>query len=174
VLAGLRDRAIIYSLRTSGARVGELMGLRRGDLNVDDRGAWVTGKGNKVRFIRFSAPAWQAIIAYLEARKDKGGVDKLPLFCRHDRAAGVKLLPLTTLSVERIINRLAEAAGVAERFNMTPHSFRHYFATQFLQATGNLALTQDALGHANPSTTRIYAKTTKNNLIDAHKKMFGD
>ena len=173
-----RDQAIVLCLQSSGMRVGELAGLRRGDLDHTDRGAWVQGKGDRTRFVRFSGEAWAALRAYLEARHDEGVGGTLadkPLFCRHDRGAGDhRRLPLSTLSVERVITRLAKDAGVLERFNLTPHSFRHWFATRFLRHTRNLALTQDVMGHASPQTTRIYAKTTKEDHIQAHESLFDE
>jgi site-specific recombinase XerD len=175
-LIWLRNKALVLCLYSTGMRVGELVGLRRNDLDYADHGAWVHGKGDKTRFVRFSKQAWGALMTYLEARQDQavsGVLSDKPLLCRHDRAAGDRRrLPLSTLSVERIITRLATQAGVLERFNLTPHSFRHYFATQFLGHTGDLALTQDALGHADPSTTRIYAKTSKAQHIRAHQSLF--
>ena len=177
-LVWLRDQAIILCLHSTGMRVGELVGLRRGDLDHADHGAWVRGKGDRTRFVRFSQQAWAALRAYLDARHDEaagGTLADKPLVCRHDRAAGdQRRLPLTTLSVERTIAHLAKEAGILERFNLTPHSFRHYFATQFLKHTGDLALTQDALGHADPGTTRVYAKTTKKQHIEAHESLFDD
>jgi integrase len=73
-----------------------------------------------------------------------------------------------------LITDLANDAGVLERFNLTPHSFRHWFATRFLRHTRNLALTQDVMGHASPQTTRIYAKTTKEDHIAAHESLFDE
>jgi site-specific recombinase XerD len=175
-LIWLRDQAIILCLYSSGMRVGELVGLRRRDLDYTDQGAWVRGKGDRQRFVRFSQAAWSKLMAYLEARQDEtvaGTLADKPLVCRHDRGAGDRRrLPLSTLSVERIVTRLAKEAGVLERFNLTPHSFRHYFATRFLRHTRDLALTQDVLGHASPATTRIYAKTTKEQHIRAHQGLF--
>jgi len=175
-LIWLRDQAIVLSLHSTGMRVGELVHLRRSDLDHADQGAWVRGKGDRTRFVRFSAQAWAALATYLGARHDGavGGVltDK-PLFCRHDRGASDhRRLPLTTLTVERTITRLAQESGVLERFHLTPHSFRHYFATRFLGHTGDLALTQDVLGHADPATTRVYARTTKSQHIRAHQSLF--
>jgi integrase/recombinase XerC len=168
-LIWLRNRAMILSLYSTGMRVGELVGLRRGDLDHDDQGAWVSGKGDKERFVRFSNQAWGALIAYLEARHDEWVATKLsdfPLFCRHDRSAGDhRRLPLGSLTVERLITDLANQAGVLERF---------WFATRFLRHTRNLALTQDVMGHASPQTTRIYAKTTKEDHIAAHESLFDD
>jgi len=175
-LIWLRNQAMVFSLYSTGMRVGELVKLRRKDLDFNDRGAWVQGKGSRTRFVRFSAAAWAALMAYLEARQDRttaGTLADKPLFCRHDPAAGEqRRLPLSTLSVERLITQLAQDAGVLERFHLTPHSFRHYFATRFLGHTGDLALTQDVLGHADPGTTRVYAKTTKEQHIRAHQSLF--
>ena len=177
-LIWLRDQAIVSSLYSTGMRVGELVNLRRKDLDHRDQGAWVHGKGGRTRFVRFSSGAWHELMAYLEVRRDSalgGSPTDKPLFCRHDRAAGDRRrLPLSTYSVERIIARLARDSGVLERFDLTPHSFRHYFATRFLGHTGDLALTQDVLGHADPGTTRIYAKTTKAQHIRAHRGLFDD
>jgi integrase len=118
------------------------------------------------------------MMVYLNARHDEslaGTLADKPLICRHDRGAGdYRRLPLTTLSVERIITRLAKEAGVLERFKLTPQSFRHYFASRFLRHTGDLALTQDVLGHSSPQTTRIYAKTTKEQQVEAHDSLFDD
>jgi site-specific recombinase XerD len=177
-LIWLRDRAFLLCLYSTGMRVGELVGLRRNDLDHDDQGAWVTGKGGRERFVRFSQQAWGALMQYLEERHDDWvltNVTSAPLFCRHDRAAGDhRRLPLTTLTVERAITKLAKDTDVLKRFNLTPHSFRHYFATRFLRHTHDLALTQDVMGHASPQTTRIYAKTTKEDHIAAHESLFDE
>ncbi len=174
-LIWLRDQAIVLCLYSTGMRVSELVRLRRGDLDYTDQGAWVHGKGGRTRFVRFSNQAWQALMRYLRERQDSlasGAPTDKPVFCRHDRAAGSRRLSLSTYSVERLITHLAREAGVLERFNLTPHSFRHYFATRFLGFTGDLALTQDVLGHADPGTTRVYAKTTKTQHIRAHRDLF--
>ena len=175
-LIWLRDRAILLCLYSSGMRVGELVSLRRGDLDHDDQGAWVSGKGDRERFVRFSKHAWDSLVQYLTERHDEwvmGNVTQAPAFCRHDRPAGDhRRLPLGSLTVERTITKLARDTGVLERFNLTPHSFRHYFATRFLRHTRDLALTQDVLGHSSPQTTRIYAKTRKEDHIAAHEELF--
>jgi site-specific recombinase XerD len=174
-LAWRRDLAIVLALQSSGMRVGELVALRRGDLEHAKHGAYVAGKGKKKRFVRFSGETWAALTAYLRERSDGeagAGLASYPLFCRHDRRAGDRRLAMTTRSVRRIVEGLADRAGIAERFHMTPHKLRHYFATRFLRETGDLALTQDALGHSSPATTRVYAQTSQGALIAAHKKIF--
>jgi integrase/recombinase XerC/integrase/recombinase XerD len=177
-VAWLRDQAIVLTLYSSGVRVGELVSLRRGDLDHTSQGVFVKGKGNRQRFVRFSQQAWQAIVRYLEARQDEvlGGTSlaPYPVFCRHSRSAGTRRLPLSTRSVQNIIKTLAERAEIMDKFNLTPHSFRHFFATVLLQKTHDLAMTQDALGHSDPSTTRIYAKTSRKALIEAHREVFDD
>ena len=175
ILAWKRDLAIVLVLQSSGVRVSELVTLRRDDLNANNQSAQVVGKGGKRRMVVFSDEAWTAIQAYLAERRDgesRRPLAELPVFCRHDKGAGDNRLPLSTRSVEYIIQRLARQAGIAETFHMTPHKLRHYFGTRLLRATGDLAITQEALGHASPATTRIYAQPSPEDIIDAHQKAF--
>lgn len=160
-LSRLRDIALVESLRSTGCRVGEVVGLRRGDLDWVEQSALVKGKGSKWRKVYFDPTAWQALTAYLHARQDGEAVRelaRLPVFCGHGNRSGKGLSPLTTRHVARTIQALAQKAGIAEA-GVTPHYFRHVFATRALDRTENLALVQDMLGHASPATTRIYAKT---------------
>ncbi len=173
-LARLRNIAMLESLRSAGMRVGELVGLRRDDLDYRQHSARVTGKGNKQRLIYFDDHAWNAIQTYLKSRGDgaKGrALYQLPLFARHDRRVGNRVLPLTTDTVRLVFNQLARAAGI--EIAMTPHSLRHAFATRVLEATGDLAVVQDMLGHSSPATTRIYAKVSSKRMRDAHRAAFG-
>jgi site-specific recombinase XerD len=73
--------------------------------------------------------------------------------------------------VRLVFNELARAAGI--EIAMTPHSLRHAFATRVLEATGDLAVVQDMLGHSSPATTRIYAKVSSKRMRDAHRAAFG-
>lgn len=165
-----RDLAIILALKSSGLRVGELTGLHRGDLDYGRQGAWVTGKGRKTRFVAFDDEAWAAIETYLKERNDDllpSQPDRYPLFCRHDRTAKTDArLPLTTRSVQRIMDRLSEQANLSGRFNLSPHSLRHYFANGLLELTGNIALVQEALGHQDPKTTRGYTRVKVEQIVD--------
>jgi site-specific recombinase XerD len=101
-------------------------------------------------------------------------LSRLPVLARHDRRAGSKILPLSTRSVQNILMELASQAGILERFHLTPHTLRHFFATEFLSETGDLALTQYALGHASPTTTRIYAQTKREDYRRAHRGVFDE
>lgn len=176
-LIRLRNIAIIEALLSSGMRIGELVRLERGHLLYDVHGASVKyGKGKKDREVLLSDRAWAAIQAYLRARQDgaeRRPLANLPVFSRHDRRAGGKALPLTTRSVQNDFIKLASRAGILEKFHLTPHTLRHFFATEFLSQTGNLALTQYALGHSSPATTRIYAQTKREDYRRAHGKIFG-
>ncbi len=173
-LARLRNIAILEALRSSGMRVGELVRLVRDDLDYRAHTARVTGKGNKQRVVYFDDTAWDAIQRYLQARADgaKGrAMYKLPVFSRHDRGSGKQTLPLTTETVRRVFSQLARDANL--QITLTPHSFRHAFATKVLEATGDLAVVQDMLGHASPETTRIYAQVSSKRIRDAHRAAFG-
>ena len=175
-LIRLRDIAIVHILRSSGMRVGELAQLRREDLDPVNRAVRVLhGKGGRQRLAYLDRRAWDALQAYLAAR-DAGRRGKtlghLPLIARHDKRAGDRVLPLSTNGIRDVLDRLALAAGLEE--TITPHQFRHRFATQVLSKTGDLAVTQDLLGHASPETTRIYAQVASQRLRDAHRRAFGE
>jgi integrase/recombinase XerC len=175
-LAWRRNIAMVEALISSGMRVGELVRLERGHLLYDLHGAVVKyAKGGKERTVLFSEEAWSATQVYLRARQD-GGQEKplasLPVFARHDRKAGSRVLPLSTRSVQNVFADLTKRAGIVEEFHLTPHTLRHFFATGFLSETGDLALTQYALGHASPVTTRIYAKTKLEDYVQAHRDVF--
>lgn len=166
-----RNLALVLCLYSGGMRVAELAGLRHKDIDRRHQEFKVLGKGKKYRLVRVSDEAWHVLIEYLQAREGTTIGGNVPLFTRHDFAAGDQVA-LTTRSIQRIIYRLAVASGVATEFHLTPHSFRHYFATCFLQQTHDLALTQDALGHADPGTTRIYADTSDEDRRREHMRLF--
>jgi site-specific recombinase XerD len=170
-LRRLRNIALVESLRSTGARVGEIVALRRDDLNHERRVAVVTGKGRKERLIHFDNKAWGTVIHYLRVRQDGASgrsLSALPVFARHDRGAGNRILPISTNTVRAVINGFCRAAGLDE--TITPHLFRHRFATGVLAATHDLAATQDLLGHSSPTTTRIYARLTDEDMAEAHRQ----
>ncbi|MBX3050699.1 MAG: tyrosine-type recombinase/integrase [Caldilineaceae bacterium] len=176
LLAKLRDVAIVEVLRCTGLRVGELVKISRKQLDEEERAAWVVGKRGKVRRVYFDERAWGAMRRYLSERQIYDGgsgrpIAELPVFARHDRRVGDQILPLTTESVQNTIRTLAERANLAAK-GITPHALRHYFATRIYQTTRDLAVTQTALGHSNPNTTRIYAKLEDDAVRKAHKQAF--
>lgn len=175
-LANLRDIALLESLKCSGMRVGELVGLKRGDINYHSRSAIVTGKGNKQRLVYFDAAAMKAIRVYLAERRDGASgkmLESLPLFSQHARRAGKAVLPITPDTVRRAFLTLREGIDTGGA-PLTPHSLRHAFATRVLDATDDLAAVQDLLGHTSSDTTRIYAKVSNRKLRAAHRAAFGE
>ncbi len=173
-LARLRDVAIVEMLRSTGCRVGELASLRRGDLDWMARSALVKGKGTKYRRVYLDGQAWTALATYLRAREDGGDgrpLSRYPVFCGHGNRSGRTPSPLTTRHVSRTIRHLARAAGIAE-VGITPHYFRHVFATRALERTENLALVQDMRGHASPATTRVYARTDEEQRREGYARVW--
>jgi site-specific recombinase XerD len=175
-LTRLRDIAVVEALRATGCRVGELVGMRRGDLDWMARSALVKGKGSKWRKVYWDDAAWRALVTYLRAREDGAdarGLARLPVFCGHGNRSGSAPAPLTTRHVSRTIQALAKRAGIAEA-GVTPHYFRHVFATRALDRTDNLALVQDLLGHASPATTRVYARTDERQRQAGHARVWDE
>ena len=173
-LQRLRNVALLLALRSSGMRLGEALTLQRGDLDYRSKSALVTGKGRKQRIVYFDAKAWNAMQEYLKVRQDgkrARTLSPLPIFARHDRRVGDRVLPLTRQRVDQIFADLAERAQVDPK--PTPHWFRHWFATQVLDRTQDLAALQDMLGHESPVTTRIYAKVSTKRLREVHDAAFG-
>lgn len=169
-LMRLRNVALVETMRSAGLRVSEVCGLPRGALRADGS-IVVVGKGGKARMTVLSTAAQDAIAAYLAARADDGPARDLPVFARHDARAPHPCAPMDTDSVRGVVRRLAEAAGVADA-GVTPHRLRAWFATRVGAATGDLAATQELLGHANPATTRVYLQVSDQHLVAVHGRAF--
>lgn len=168
-LMELRNIAIIHTLRATGCRVSEVTGLRKSDLCYSDKSATVIGKGRKERSVFFDDTAWAAVVTYLSAR-DKmgvGGLADAPIFCRYDRKSWGKVLPISTDVIRGVINKLEK--GHTEE-HQWPHRLRHRYGTEVLQDTHDLALVQDLMGHASPTTTRVYAKLDRTHLKEGYQK----
>lgn len=174
----LRDRAFLITLADTGLRVHEACGLRRGDIDWNEGRAIIIGKGDKQAVIRFSSRALKALKEYLEARaKLDGGsgrpLGSLPLFARHDKGAGKKVKPVTTATGRNIVEeRVYEALGDDSVGKITPHSFRHYFVTTVLRASGNLKLAQELARHANIAVTQRYAHLSDDELDKGYHEIF--
>src|SRR5207253_17579 len=170
-LACLRNVALVETLRGAGLRVSEACGLRRGDLRPD-RSAIVLGKGAKQRLVLFDDGAAAAIASYHAARADRGPLGALPVFARHDVKVGPATChPMDPDGVRSVVHALARTAGLADA-KLTPHRFRAWFATHVGGATGDLAATQELLGHVDPATTRVYLQVADQRLRDVHRRAF--
>lgn len=167
-LNGLRDRAIIELLFSSGLRVSELVKLDRGHINLSRQEFSVRGKGQKDRPVFISPEAANWVDLYLKKRQDNSP----PLFIRY---SGNKTTDtsgnysrLTPRSVQRLIARYARLAGITK--HVSPHTLRHSFATDLLMNGADLRSVQAMLGHANISTTQIYTHVTDPHLKEIHQK----
>jgi site-specific recombinase XerD len=167
-LNGLRDRAILELLFSSGLRVSELVGLDRDHINLKRREFMVRGKGQKDRpvFISDEAAAW--IDKYLAMRTD----NTKPLFIRYSGAKQIdnsgNFTRLTARSVQRMVARYALLAGITK--HVSPHTLRHSFATDLLMNGADLRSVQAMLGHSNIATTQIYTHVTDPHLKAIHEQ----
>lgn len=170
-ISGIRDKAIMETLFSTGLRVSELTSLNRSTVNLDSREFGVRGKGKKDRVIFLSERAANAIDRYVRSREDHYD----PLFIRHagkkpqidDPRAGEKLR-LTTRSIQRMIEKYGRKAKLPIR--VTPHVLRHSFATDLLSQGAGLREVQEMLGHKNISTTQIYTHVTNPQLKKVHER----
>jgi integrase/recombinase XerC len=169
-LRNLRDRAFLITLADTGLRVHEACNLRRGDIDWYESKAIIIGKGNRQAVIRFSTRSLAALKDYLAARSALDGASgrpltALPIFARHDRGAGKKIKPITPTTGRNIVTeRVRELLGEAAVGSITPHSFRHYFVTRVLQASGNLKMAQELARHRNIAVTQRYAHLNDDEL----------
>ena len=165
---GLRDRAILELLFSSGLRVSELVGLDKDDINLKRKEFMVRGKGQKDRPIFISDNAAWWVKEYVEKRQD----NTRPLFIRYSGNKKVSVsgnyYRLTARSVQRLVARYAIMAGITK--HVSPHTLRHSFATDLLMNGADLRSVQAMLGHSNISTTQIYTHVTDPHLKAVHEK----
>lgn len=165
---GLRDRAILELLFSSGLRVSELVGLDQDHINLKRREFMVRGKGQKDRPIFISPDAALWIQRYLDKRTD----NSRPLFIRYSGTKKVDLSGnfhrLTARSVQRMVARYALLAGITK--HVSPHTLRHSFATDLLMNGADLRSVQELLGHSNVATTQIYTHVTNPQLKSVHDR----
>ena len=143
-----RDRAILELLYSSGLRLGELLGLNIGDIDIADATVLVTGKGNNERIIPVGRHALKAIASWQRLRGQMAAPDETALFVSQ---RGTRLSPR---SVQARVDYWAKRQGIDCK--VYPHIFRHSFASHLLESSHDLRGVQELLGHANISTTQIY------------------
>jgi integrase/recombinase XerC len=167
-------------LSDTGLRVHEACQLRRGDLDWNEAKAVIIGKGDRQAVVRFSGRAVQALRDYLSVRAVLDGASgkplaSLPLFARHDKGAGKKVKSITTTTGRNIVSqRVKEALGAEAQGSITPHSFRHYFVTTVLRASGNLKMAQELARHKNIAVTQRYAHLSDDELDKGYHEAFED
>jgi len=172
--SGVRDRAIIETLFSTGLRVSELIGLNRDAVNLNTGEFTVVGKGRKARTVYLSPEAIKWLKRYLSTRADPF----IPLFIRY---SGKKMrendfdgesLRLTSRSIQRLIKKYVKRSGIS--VDATPHTLRHTYATGLLSEGADLRSVQELLGHSNVSTTQIYTHVTNPQLKDIHRRFHKD
>jgi site-specific recombinase XerD len=177
-LRAMRDRAFLIALADTGLRVHEACNLRRGDLDWNEGRAIIIGKGDKQAVVRFTTRAMRALKDYLSLRAElDGGSGKqltaLPLFARHDKGTGRKVKPITPTTGRNIVaERVKQALGDTAEGHITPHSFRHYFVSTILRASGNLKLAQALARHENIQITQRYAHINDDELDKGYYEIF--
>ncbi len=171
--SGLRDRAIVELLFSSGLRVSELVNLNRDHINLKRREFMVRGKGQKDRPVFISKGAAEHVSTYLDSR-----TDNLPaLFLSYSKrtiapSTSGDYRRLSARSIQRMISQYARLAGITK--HVSPHTMRHSFATDLLMNGADLRSVQSMLGHSNISTTQVYTHVTDQHLKDIHERFHSD
>jgi len=165
--AGLRDRAILETLFSTGLRVSELVRLNRDQISLERKEFGVRGKGDKLRVVFLSDTAAHWLERYLQTRKDSFK----PLFRRYsgriDTTKDGEKMRLTARSVQEIVNKYAKRCGLP--MEVTPHTLRHSFATDLLIGGADLRSVQEMLGHESIRTTQVYTHVTNKHLKEVHQ-----
>lgn len=156
---GLRDRALLETLYSTGIRVGELVGMNKEDLDEISGTIIVRGKGKKERLCPIGSMALKAIQIYTNKRPEK-------MWANFAIFVSQKGSRITVRQVDRLLKRYILQGALPA--NISPHSLRHSFATHLLEHGADLRSVQELLGHASLSTTQIYTHITPQRL----KKVF--
>ena len=165
---GLRDKAILELLFSTGLRVSELVNLNREQINLKTREFGVVGKGGKARVVFISKQSAEYIARYLRSRTDK----IKPLFIRiggkKEISSSDEEMRLTARSIQRLVKHYVILAKIPVM--ATPHTLRHSMATDLLKSGADIRSVQEILGHRNIATTQIYTHVTDARLREVHDK----
>lgn len=166
--SGLRDRAILELLFSTGLRVSELVGLNKTHINLDRKEFMVRGKGQKDRPVFVSQDAADWLKLYLNKRMDNLPALFISYSGKHQTTTSGDYRRLTARSVQRMISRYAILAGITK--HVSPHTMRHSYATDLLMNGADLRSVQAMLGHSNIATTQIYTHVTDPHLKSVHER----
>lgn len=157
----LRERALVEVLFSTAARLGEVAGLKITDINTQDLSVRLIGKGNKERISYLSIKAMHQLRKYLNSRND----DCDYLFVTERKP----IRKMSHRNIERIIDQIGSRVSISQK--LTPHKFRHSFATHFLNQGADIADVQAILGHSDASTTLgYYAQVSEERKRNAYRK----
>ena len=160
---GKRDRAIFELLYGSGLRISELCNLKKSDIEYEASFVKVQGKGNKQRLVPLSGFAREALDKYLSL-EDNNLHEQVSQFLFNTRLGS----KFSRVGLWKMIRKRVMLAGITKK--VTPHTFRHSFATHLLEGGADLRVVQEMLGHADISTTQIYTTIDRDYIIAEHKK----
>lgn len=170
-IRGLRDKAIMEMLFSTGLRVSELTKLDKEMINLERREFGVIGKGGRSRVVFLSDRACEWLQKYLDDRTDSFK----PLFIHFtdkvNPTESDEKQRLTPRTVQRIVEKYVKKAKLPVK--ITPHGLRHSFATDLLMAGADIRSVQEMLGHKNISTTQIYTHVTNKQLKEIHETFHG-
>jgi len=161
--SGARDKAIILALYGTGCRVQELCDVRLSDIDLESGQVKVLGKGNKERLCPISSQALEAIVYWVKHHRSERMPKSDYLFVTLDgkqlKQGGIRSM-MDTRRRQIGITATDDYPSGIHRNRLTPHAFRHLFATQLLDADAELAVIQELMGHVSIGTTQRYAKAT--------------
>ena len=157
--SALRDLCLVELLYGLGLRISEAIGMKLDQLNPSEGAALVQGKGRKQRMMPMGGKVARSLRRYLEAWEGKGRTDTV-LLNRFGR-------PLSRMGAWKIVQRICREAGIGT--SVSPHTFRHSFATHLIEAGADLRSVQEMLGHTDISTTQIYTHLDQDYLREVHK-----
>ncbi len=155
--SGIRDRAILELFYGSGLRVSELAGLKSVDIDFEHKFVRCVGKGNKERRVPFGEKAFEYMRRYVSLRNKRPERYAEDIFFLNNKGK-----PFTRQGLWKLIKKYARLAGITK--NVSPHTFRHSFATHLLEGGANLRQVQEMLGHSDISTTELYTHITSDRL----------
>ena len=161
---GQRERVILEVLYGAGVRVSELVNIKLKDIDFNNKTILIFGKGSKERIVSFGNPAKEAMNEYI-----KSGRELLLNDVKSDYLiVGKEKESLTTRRIEQIIDSLITKTSI--KMNITPHMFRHTFATHLLDQGCDLIAVQELLGHESLSSTEIYTHVSNEHLREVYLK----
>lgn len=164
---GVRDRAILELLYGCGLRVSEVSDVRISNVYLKEKFVRIVGKGNKERVVPMGDPATEAVTAYLAVRPEPAGADSEDILFLNRSGR-----QLSRISVFNMVKKQAMLAGITKE--ISPHTFRHSFATHLIEGGADLRVVQEMLGHESILTTEIYthldSTTWQNDILKHHPR----
>lgn len=161
-MTSIRNQVMVELMLSTGCRVGEVHRLNRDDIDLVNRTARVIGKGNKIRQVHFTDKCAVLLEKHMDQSKNKSSA----LFLSIKRGKR-----LTIRGMQHIITKLGKEAGLTT--NLHPHRFRHTFATELLSKGADMSFISEELGHSDLSTTQIYARLPKREIVAQYRKFMG-